>query len=77
MGSYPPLLSYIIVNEFLNMEYRRKSPGDALFFPGVACEVQVNGHIALVVRLEGDADYSISLLGSGRCQINGNINYVF
>ncbi|MBO6246075.1 MAG: hypothetical protein J6N55_07325 [Anaerovibrio sp.] len=45
-------------NTFLNMEYRRKSPCEALFFPGKAAEIQIKGYITLFPRPESGADFS-------------------
>jgi|GEM_PF-3593252 len=42
----------------LNMEYRRKSPSEALFFPGKAAEIQIKGNIALFPRPESGANFS-------------------
>ncbi|KHM51551.1 hypothetical protein SAMN02745671_01306 [Anaerovibrio lipolyticus DSM 3074] len=48
---------------FLNMEYRRKSSGEALLLAGKATEVQIKSHIALIPRSKGST-YFASYTGS-------------
>ena len=40
------------------MEYRRKSPGEALLLPGKAAEIQIKGYITLFPRPESGADFA-------------------
>ena len=42
----------------LNMEYRRKSPSEALFLPSKTAEVQIKGNITIFPRSKGGADFA-------------------
>ena len=39
------------------MEYRRKSPSEAMLLPGKAAEIQIKGYITLFPRPKGGADF--------------------
>ena len=56
----------------LNMEYCRKSPGEALFLPGKAAEIQIKGNIALFIRLKLGADFSTDTGAAYICPTDGH-----
>ena len=54
------------------MEYRRKSPGEALFLPGKAAEIQIKGYIALIPRSKGSTDFSTDTGPANICPTDGH-----
>ena len=52
----------------LNMEYRRKSPGEALLLPDKAAEIQIKGHIALFPWPKGGADFTSTKISNTKIQ---------